>query len=207
MIKDFFYDYRVNLNNALASVDMIELERAFNLLDMYGKKNFGGRIFVCGNGGSASIAEHFTCDHAKGTRQDTFRTPEVISLSSNMAVLTAIANDMSYADVFSYQMKMHNRNPNDLLVVISASGNSPNVVEAFQEAIHWNLHTIAMVGFDGGDVRKTHMKYRLGSKLPLSAILHVKSENYGVIEDCHQILMHSLAQAIHKQHVVSDYII
>lgn len=196
---NFFDSYVAQLKEALSTIDSEEIERAYKLLQMYGGGG-PGRIFVCGNGGSAAIAEHFSCDHTKGVRTDTFRTPQVISLSSNMALITAIANDLGYEEIFSYQMRTHNITAEDMLVVISASGSSPNVVEAFRLALNWNMRTIAMVGFNGGDVARHHQNNRRGSKLPLSAILHVKSENYGIIEDSHQILMHSLAQCLQKQH-------
>ena len=86
-------------------------------------------MFSCGNGGSAAIANRAQCDHVKGVRTTTDLTPRVLSLSTNVELLTAIANDMGYEKVFVYQLESQSR-PGDVLIAVSSSGRSPNIVRA-----------------------------------------------------------------------------
>lgn len=146
------------------------------------------RVFVAGNGGSAAIANHLTCDWSKGTDHHKHRPIPVISLSTNVELLTAISNDFGYEKSFVYQLRMHNPTPNDVLILISSSGNSPNIIEAARFAGRAGIRVIGLTGFDGGALKKI-CKYSI----------HVASDNYGVVEDCHQIIMHSIAQNIKQQ--------
>lgn len=189
-----FNTYQADIAAALHTVDRSQFEHAYFLLKS------AKRIFVCGNGGSAAIAEHLSCDHSKGVRTDTKLTPEVISLSSNMAVITAIANDLGYDLVFCNQMKYHNFNEDDLLILISSSGKSKNIIEAASYAHVKRGATINMVGFDGGELC-TMFNYGFFTGLEKHALLHVQWDNYGIIEDCHQIMMHMLAQALRKEYL------
>ena len=141
-------------------------------------------VYVCGNGGSASIANHLQCDHLKGCQTNTTLSPRVVSLSSNIEIITAIANDISYHDTFVYQLRTMAKK-GDVLITISSSGDSENIVKACKWADQNCLTLICMTGFDGGR-----------SKRLADISLHVKSENYGIIEDVHQSLMHILAQYI-----------
>ena len=88
-----------------------------------------GTVFSCGNGGSAAIANHLQCDHLKGVRTGTDLTPRVVSLSSNIELITAISNDIGYEDVFTYQLQSQSQ-PGDVLIAISSSGRSPNIARA-----------------------------------------------------------------------------
>ena len=137
----------------------------------------GGRIFVCGNGGSAAISNHWVCDHTKMVSTDTDLMPDVLSLSSNVELLTAIANDLEFAEVFRYQVQRL-ANDVDCVITVSSSGNSENIVNAIDAAKKVGAKTISLTGFDGG---------RSASITDVN--IHVASENYGVIEDCHQSLM------------------
>ncbi|GAB6052630.1 SIS domain-containing protein [Magnetospira thiophila] len=181
-IAAYFDAYTNRLAYALKSIDRDRLTQAGTRLETTYRE--GGRLYVCGNGGSAAIADSFVGDHAKLVQSDTPLKPRIISLSSNIPMLTAIANDMSYADVFLYQLRSDAR-PGDLLLVISSSGDSENVVRAAQWARENGVDVIAFTGFDGG---------RLAGLATYH--LHVEADNYGVIEDCHQSLMHVLAQYI-----------
>lgn len=191
-IASFFNAYSERLSKALASIDRGALERAVTLLDD-GYRN-GRRLYVCGNGGSAAIADSFVGDHAKLVQTDTKVVPRIISLSSNIPMLTAIANDISYQDVFLYQLRS-DANPGDLLLVISSSGDSENVVRAARWARENDMPVIAFTGFDGG---------RMAGLATVQ--LHVEGDNYGVIEDSHQSLMHVLAQYIRMLHMDGDLI-
>lgn len=191
-IDFLFENYRKDLAKALDSVDRIKLKEAYQILSgMRSWHQTSGRahIFVCGNGGSAAIADHLTCDHGKGIWHDTGDVAPVHSLCSTTPLLTAIANDYDYTQVFSKQidMLMDRRNEN-LLIAISSSGNSPNIVAAIEHALEKNSRVIALVGFDGGLIKQKFS--------PCATIIHVNSNNYGVVEDCHQSIMHILAQTI-----------
>lgn len=179
--------YFDTLSRACRSVDPVQLQRAaVTLLDAY---TGGHRVFSCGNGGSAAIADHLHCDHLKGVRTGTDLVPRVISLSSNGALLTAIANDIGFEDVFVYQLESHGQ-AGDVLVTISSSGRSPNIVRAIAWARDHDMATIALTGFDGGNARRL-----------ADVSVHVDCANYGIVEDAHQAAMHALAQYIRHSRI------
>jgi len=109
----------------------------------------GHFVYSCGNGGSAAIANHLQCDFLKGAQTDTELLPRVVSLSSHLELITAIANDIAYDEVFAYQLRTLAR-PGDVLLTISSSGNSENIVRAVQWARDNRVGSIALTGFDGG---------------------------------------------------------
>ncbi len=151
-------------------------------------------MYSCGNGGSAAIANHLVCDHCKLVRTDTDLTPRIYSLSSTTEILTAVANDLSYDEVFAYQLAALAK-PGDVLITISSSGDSENIVRAGRWAVDNGLPLISMTGFSGGR-----------SAQIADVNLHVAAHNYGVIEDVHQALMHILAQYIRQAHMDEDLI-
>jgi phosphoheptose isomerase len=188
----FFDAYAEETTRAAKSVDGAALDRAAAiLLDAY---TTGAGVFTCGNGGSAAIANHLQCDHSKGIRTATDLLPKVVSLSTNVELLTAIANDVSYEDVFVYQLQSHSA-PGDVLIAVSSSGRSPNIVRALTWARDHGLRTIALTGFDGGSARAV-------ADVPV----HVDGTNYGVVEDLHQAIMHALAQYIRQSRMSADAI-
>ena len=143
----FAEHYSHELAQALATVDVAAFDRASKVLgDAYDRD---AAVFVCGNGGSASIANHLQCDHIKGVRVGTDLHTRVTSLSTNVEILSAIANDIGYEAVFEYQLESMAR-PGDVLVAVSSSGSSPNVVRALRWAEEHGLQTIAMSGFGVG---------------------------------------------------------
>lgn len=178
----FADDYFDRLAGGAASVDRARLQAAADLLGA--TYAAGGTVFACGNGGSAAISNHLHCDHLKGVQTDTDLKPKVVSLSSTIETITAIANDISYDEVFAYQLRTLAR-AGDALITISSSGDSENVVRACQWARDNGVATIAMTGFTGGR-----------SAAIADINLHVDADNYGVIEDIHQSLMHVLAQYV-----------
>ena len=172
---------------AQVSVDGEKLDAAFKILDAaYGR---GAQLYVCGNGGSASISNHLVCDHSKCAQTDTDIKPKVISLATNIEMITAIANDIGYEDIFVYQLQTLAKE-GDVLMTISSSGDSENVVRAAEWAKDQGMDVIALTGFDGGRSAKL-----------ATVNLHVAGDNYGVIEDTHQALMHILAQFIRLHHM------
>lgn len=187
-MSEYFAKYKQMLSEALDTIDPDSISALeYQFVHMARR---GYPILVCGNGGSAAITEHMSCDHTKGVVLDTNLMPFLIPLQSNVSLCTAIANDIGYDQVFSRQVEWF---PNDEtpvgLFVISSSGNSPNVINAIHAAKNRGIITMAMVGFDGGRVAQI-----------ADLCVHVKSNNYGIVEDAHQIIMHSMAQSIRLKH-------
>ena len=181
---DFADAYFRHVADAAASVDREALAHAAAALARaYGG---GGTVFACGNGGSAAISNHLHCDHLKGVQTDTRLRPKVVSLSATIETITAIANDISYDEVFVYQLRTL-AEPGDALITVSSSGDSENVVRACRWAKENGLVTIAMTGFAGGRTAEI-----------ADINLHAACDNYGVVEDVHQSLMHILAQYLRQ---------
>ena len=180
----YFSAYAEETARAVSSVETAAIARAAEiLLDAYTRE---ATVFSCGNGGSASIANHLQCDHTKNVGKSTDLLPRVLSLSVNVEVLTAIANDHAYEDIFTHQLRSQSR-PGDVLVAVSSSGRSANIVTALRWARDHGLRTISLTGFDGGEARTI-----------ADVCVHVNGTNYGVIEDLHQAIMHALAQYIRQ---------
>jgi phosphoheptose isomerase len=182
--------YLDELTQAATTIDLLALDSAAEiLLEAY---THGKLVFSCGNGGSASVSNHMQCDHLKGVRNGTDLQSRVISLSSNVELLTAIANDLGYDDSFAYQLRAQSQ-PGDVLVAISSSGSSPNILHALRWARDNGLRTIALTGFGGGEARSI-----------ADIAIHVNSANYGIVEDLHQSTMHALAQYIRQTRMSAD---
>jgi D-sedoheptulose 7-phosphate isomerase len=184
--------YFDRVREAAASVDRTNLRKAAAILTRAHSR--GSMVYSCGNGGSAAIANHLVCDHCKLVQTDTKLTPRVYSLSTTVEMITAIGNDLSYDEVFVYQLRSLAR-PGDVLITISSSGDSDNIVRVAQWAKENGLEVISMTGFSGGR-----------SAQIADVNLHVAADNYGVIEDVHQSLMHILAQHIRQAHMDEDFI-
>ncbi len=172
-------------NQVSKLINLEEIEKASLIL----KQNYISKktVFVCGNGGSSAISNHFLCDHMKGISSKTKIFPRIISLSSNIEIISAIANDISFEDIFVFQLsKLAHKN--DCLITISSSGNSKNIIKSIKWAKKNDLNTISLNGFDGGKASR------------LSKInINVPSKNYGIVEDIHQSIMHILAHSIRMQ--------
>ena len=182
--------YAGELARTLELIDMAQIARAAALLnDAYERD---ACVFACGNGGSASIANHLQCDHVKGVRNSTGLTTRVFSLSTNIELFSAIANDIGYDAVFEQQLQSLAR-PGDVLVAVSSSGRSPNIVRGLDWANAHGMPTIALTGFTGGAAREL-----------ATVSVHVDSDNYGIIEDAHQACMHLLAQYVRQSRMSAD---
>lgn len=180
------------LRVALASINHDRVRQAVKILrDAYSN---GRTIYSCGNGGSASISNHFACDHGKLLSTDTDLLPRVHSLTANVELITAIANDFNYADVFKHQLRLVAQ-PGDVVITVSSSGDSENIVRAAQWARDQEITVISMTGFSGG------RSATLGT-----VNLHVAGDNYGVIEDVHQSLMHLLAQFLRQENMSAELV-
>src|SRR2546426_11226209 len=166
------------VRSVLGKIPIGAIERVVEIiLDAYANS---GHVYVVGNGGSATNATHFACDLSKATIVEGRARMRVTSLTDNIALLTAWANDTSYERVFSEQLT-NLLDPGDVVIAISASGNSPNVVSAVVAARLMRASTIALVGFAGGRLLEA-----------VGAAIHVPSNDYGGGEDCPSGLQHPL---------------
>ncbi|SDG39041.1 SIS domain-containing protein [Roseospirillum parvum] len=179
---DFLADYQGALAAALAGVDAARFEAAATLLGRAVRER--RTLFYCGNGGSSALAGHGANDFLKCVRTETDLAPRTHSLAANTQVLTTIANDLGYENIFVYQLQSL-ADPGDVLVTISSSGDSENVVRALSWAVENGLSTLALTGFSGG---------RAATLAEVN--LHVPATNYGLIEDAHLSLLHALAQYV-----------
>ena len=186
-INKFFQDYILNLNNSLKNIDLKKIQKITNLIEDTIKMN--KCIFICGNGGSAAISNHYVADYLKLLRTNTNLMPKIISLASNMELITAISNDLDYNKIFSYQLESLGKK-NDLLILISSSGNSKNLVYALNSAKKIKMKSISFVGFKGGKLLKLS-----------DLCLHTKIDNYGICEDAAQIFMHVIIQFIRQKNL------
>lgn len=180
---DIIFDHLGLINIGFASIDHeIFKQAADRIMDAI---RSGHTIYTAGNGASAAIAQHWACDYTKGCSDlESGFKPKVISLSANIPLMTAISNDISYDEVYSYQLERL-ANHGDVFISISSSGNSPSVVRACEVAIDKGMDVIALTGFDGGRTRQL-------AHYPL----HVDIDEYEATEDVHQAIMHMIAKCI-----------
>ena len=149
------------------------------------------QVFVIGNGGSSSTASHMAADLAKNTIGPNMKRFRIVSLNENAAIMTALANDVGYENVFSEQLVNVIR-AGDVLIVVSASGNSPNVLRAIRYAQHQSAEVVGLLGFDGGEAA------------PMVDIpIVVESHDYGIVEDVHLIINHMLVEYF-QQHLAAS---
>ena len=192
---DLVNQYIEDLRQTLAELSQNAIHQAIDVLHI--ARLDDRQVFILGNGGSASTASHFVCDLSKNTRMKGRPHFRVVGLTDNMALLSAYANDEGYDQVFVQQLASFVR-PADVVIGISTSGNSPNVLEAINLANRVNATTIGFTGFDKG---------KLGSMVDIN--LHVPSDNIEQVEDIHlmfehlicTVLRHRIQQGIqHPQH-------
>ncbi len=189
-IRDYFFDYLNVSSEVIKKIDIEILIKIANLLENKIKSN--KNIFICGNGGSAAIANHYVADYLKLLRTNTKLKPKFISLVSNFELITAISNDISYDKIFSYQIESLG-SKNDLLIIISSSGNSKNLINAIKVAKNKKMKIISFVGFSGGLIHK---------KSDLSLLSKVN--NYGISEDIAHILMHIIIQFLRQKNLTKN---
>ncbi len=177
-MKNTMNSYLKDIIHLCETLDTDSLEKVCNLLlEAYKNKK---HIFIAGNGGSAGTANHFTCDFGKNAVKSQNDRPKIISLSANIEVVTALGNDFCYGDVFLEQLK-NLMDDGDVILLISASGNSDNVVRAAEYVKSRNGKVIGFTGFSGGKLGK------------LSDIeINIPCESYEQSEDLHMILAHMI---------------
>jgi D-sedoheptulose 7-phosphate isomerase len=168
-------------NDVLRAIDTIDLEKVNRAIEiLIQARDEGRRIFVCGNGGSASTASHFVCDMVKGASFNREKRFRIMALTDSLPTITAYSNDVGYECVFVEQLKNF-AEPGDVVVAISGSGNSPNVLRAVEYGNSIGCRTIALSGRNGG---------RLGPLAELN--IQASNPHMGRIEDVHMIVMHMI---------------
>lgn len=162
----------------LKQLDAEQINAALNLLDE--TRQHKGRIYICGNGGSAATASHFQNDFNKGVSEYIDVPFRFHCLNDNMATIMAIANDIGYEEVFRFQLR-NNLEENDVLIAISGSGNSPNIIHAVEYAKEHGCKIIGLTGFSGGKLKKM-----------ADISLHAPVNSMQVTEDIHMIFDHMM---------------
>ncbi|MDO8619909.1 MAG: SIS domain-containing protein [bacterium] len=176
------------LSRLRKTLDTIDAQKIARLEQKLGKALKGGtRVFFAGNGGSAATASHIACDLGKtilvGKAKKGIRA---VCLSDNVPLLTAWGNDAGYDYVFSEGLKNFAQK-GDIFIPISASGNSPNILEAIRVAQSMGVDTFGMFGFEGGKAKKL-----------VDDCLVVESNDYGVVEDIHMMVFHLITDHFKK---------
>ena len=179
--------YLKYLASCFSSLDHEALARFVNLL--WAAREAGNAVFFIGNGGSAATASHFANDISIGTRTGDEKPFRAISLTDNIAVMTALANDEGYDRMFVDQLKVQMRD-GDSLVAISASGNSPNVIAAVEYAQSRSATIVGLTGFDGG---------RLKELSDISLHVQTAKGEYGPVEDIHMIFDHLVGSYLNAE--------
>ena len=180
--SQFAKDYLTGLKSVLDRLPLDVLEKLFTVIEK--AHAAGQQIFVIGNGGSAATASHMMNDMNKGTIVHKGDAPwkrfKVIALTDNVSLMTAWANDTDYNTVFSEPLK-NLANRGDVLIAISASGNSPNIITAVEVAKQLGVKVLGLGGFTGGKLAQL-----------ADVCVVVPSNDYGPVEDVHMIIDHIL---------------
>lgn len=187
MKEKLFQSYKSRIDHALDTIALNELETSVKLIRNSSKNS--GEIWLIGNGGSAATASHFATDLNRCIGDD--RKPiRAISLCDNLGLITAIGNDFSFEDIFVKQLQNLGK-AGDLLISISASGNSRNLIKAVEFANTSSIRTLSLVGFDGGALKALS---------DYSIYVQTSIGEYGIVEDCHSIICHYISSQLQKRH-------
>lgn len=187
-IKNYLNDVKYVIN----TLDILKLEKIEKVIFDAIKSN--RKIFVCGNGGSASVANHFLCDFNKGIKisSNNRLKPKIISLSCNTEIISAIANDISFNKIFSFQLDNY-YTKGDIVIFLSCSGSSSNIIDTINFCKKKKIFTISFTGFAKKNIqKKTNINLDLGIK------------NYGISEDFFQMIMHMLSQSIRLKFIKNN---
>lgn len=174
------------------TLDLLPVEKIDQVISLLHHARLNNRqVFTMGNGGSASTASHFVCDLAKNTRKNGWPPFRVLGLADNMAILSAYANDEGYENVFSKQLESLVQ-AEDIVIGISTSGNSLNVIKAIELANDKKAFTIGFTGFGGGKLAQI-----------VGVDIHVPSDNIEQVEDIHLALEHLICNVL-RQRLVNE---
>ena len=182
LLKSFFQEYVKNLKDRLSEIAIDEIFNASELILKTIKSD--KYIYVCGNGGSGAIADHYVCDFFKQLSKYTNLKAKIKSLNSDQYLISAISNDISYKEIFKIQVERYFKR-GDILILISSSGNSENIKNVLKFCKKNKIKTIGFSNFNGGYLSKNS-----------DISIHSKINNYGIGEDINHILMHLLMQFI-----------
>lgn len=178
-MQQILAEYRARSLSALAAVDLASVEML--VMELLRTRRAGATVFIAGNGGSASTASHMATDLMLGSKLDGLR---VVALSDSNSTITATGNDVSFDAVFARQLRALGRQ-GDTLIVITASGNSPNILEALAAADELGIRTIAMTGFSGGAA---------AARAGLNVHVPTSVGEYGPVEDAHLAVEHMVTR-------------
>jgi D-sedoheptulose 7-phosphate isomerase len=178
-----FQDYLINTHRLMDQVEPAEVRAVCDALEAAYRA--GGTVYACGNGGSAATASHFIEDLAKLMYDERGgRRLKALSLTDASAFMTALANDDGYDRIFEIQLAIQ-ASPGDVLLCISGSGQSPNVLKAAKWANSHGVRTVAITGFDGGELQRV-----------ASVKLHVPSYNMGMLECVHMLVLDFISKEL-----------
>jgi len=181
---NFYKTYNNKLHEVLTTIDHELVEILVDRL-FYAWEN-KHRIFICGNGGSAANATHIANDLTYGVNPSG-RALDVEALTANIAVVTCLANDTGFENIFAHQLKTK-LNKDDILIVLSGSGNSPNIIEALLEAKKNNAFTCAVVGYSGGEAKELS-----------DLVIHTEIDDMQISEDVQIIIGHWLMRRLNQR--------
>ncbi|MBS4195184.1 SIS domain-containing protein [Lederbergia citri] len=187
MFRSYYIEYQSEWLRVIQQLDVSIIEKIYKTIKNSTEKNH--QIFVLGNGGSAASASHWACDFGKGVNVDGVKRIRIFSLTDQIPLMTAYGNDMSYADIFVEQLK-NVLNPGDIVIGLSVSGDSENVVRAFQYARDSGATIISLIGEKAG---------RMKGLSDISLV--IPSSDYGVVEDAHMYVNHVISQYMRKENV------
>lgn len=177
-----YYEREIKM---LSELDVAAISEVMNLFEKACSAE--QTIFICGNGGSAATASHFCCDFNKGVNMDREKKYNFECLSDNVPTMMAVANDIGYDEVFAFPLK-NKLSAGDIVVGISGSGNSKNVINALSTAKDMGAITVGFVGYDGGQIKKM-----------VDYCVHIAIDNMQIVEDLHMILDHSMMYVLSNQ--------
>ncbi|MBR4392628.1 MAG: SIS domain-containing protein [Oscillospiraceae bacterium] len=180
----YFDDYAAMLAETVDRIDRADVEKLYAMIDE--ARLNGRRVFMLGNGGAAASASHWVCDFGKGINVGDSKRLKMVAPVDNSAIFSALGNDFGYETSLAYQIQ-NLIEPNDLVICMSVSGSSPNLVEAVKVAKAAGAKTVCIVGDKKGSL--------IGMcDFPMV----IKSQNYGVVEDIHMILAHAISQQMKR---------
>lgn len=185
MLKPFYDQYQKEFIETLQSLDIGMIEAIGDKIEAARSGN--NQVFLIGNGGSAASASHWACDFGKGINVDGKKRLRIVSLADNHSLMSAIGNDYGYENIFLEQLK-NLLSPGDLVIGLSVSGDSENVVRAFRYARQNQATVISLIGKKMGRMRQCS---------DLSLV--IPSENYGIVEDIHMYVNHVISQYMKRQ--------
>ena len=191
--RDFYIDYNNKLSQTFQNIHFDELVKITKLLEK--KIRTKNQIFVCGNGGSASVSNHFLCDFNKGIKLSSKYKllPKVISLANSVELITAISNDISFKEIFKHQLE-NLGNKNDIIFIFSSSGKSPNILEVVKLAHKKKIDVISIIGFGDNSYLKKNSRF----------YINLNTKNYGLTEDLFQSVMHMISQFLKRKYIKNN---